>query len=80
MRTTLDIDMDILQVAKELAAKEKRTTGAVLSELARLGFRSGTGSARRSAAIRRNGVEMLPSRRETVTVARVRKLMDEEGI
>ena len=38
MRTTLDIDDDILQVAKELARAEKKTAGQVLSELARKGL------------------------------------------
>jgi predicted transcriptional regulator len=38
MRTTLDIDDDILQAAKELARAEKRTAGQVLSELARKGL------------------------------------------
>ena len=76
MRTTLDIDEDVLQAAKELAAKEKRTTGAVLSELARRGFRAGRGREGRV----RNGVEMLPARGEKMTLERVRQLMDEEGI
>ena len=38
MRTTLDIDDDILQAAKELARAAKKTTGQVLSELARKGL------------------------------------------
>jgi hypothetical protein len=35
MRTTLDIDDDVLQAAKERARRDKKTTGEVLSELAR---------------------------------------------
>jgi hypothetical protein len=35
MRTTLDIDDDILRAAKELARREKTTAGAVISALAR---------------------------------------------
>ena len=35
MRTTLDIDDDVLQAAKELARAEKKTAGQVLSDLAR---------------------------------------------
>lgn len=35
MRTTLDIDNDVLEAAKELARRTNRTAGAVLSELAR---------------------------------------------
>ena len=35
MRTTLDIDDDVLHAAKERARREKKTTGQVISELAR---------------------------------------------
>ncbi len=35
MRTTLDIDDDVLQAAKERARRERSTTGKVLSTLAR---------------------------------------------
>ena len=35
MRTTLDIDDDVLQAAKERARRENRTAGEVISELAR---------------------------------------------
>jgi hypothetical protein len=35
MRTTLDIADDVLQAAKELARREKKTIGEVISELAR---------------------------------------------
>jgi len=35
MRTTLDIDDDVLQAAKERARRDKKTTGEVISELAR---------------------------------------------
>ena len=35
MRTTLDIADDVLAAAKERARREKRTTGEVLSDLAR---------------------------------------------
>jgi hypothetical protein len=34
MRTTLDIDDDVLQAAKERARRDKKTTGEVISELA----------------------------------------------
>jgi hypothetical protein len=35
MRTTLDIANDVLRAAKERARREKKTTGEVISELAR---------------------------------------------
>jgi hypothetical protein len=58
MRTTLDIDDDVLQAAKELAASRRRTAGQVLSELARRGLTEPTPRARV-----RNGVPVLPARR-----------------
>jgi hypothetical protein len=35
MRTTLDIDADVLQAAKEIASARRQTAGKVISELAR---------------------------------------------
>lgn len=35
MRTTLDIDDDVLEAAKALSRQTRRTAGAVLSDLAR---------------------------------------------
>jgi len=45
MRTTLDIDDDILQAAKELARAEKKTAGKVISELARKALTQAGGPA-----------------------------------
>lgn len=56
MRTTVDIDEDVLQAAKELAASRGSTAGRVLSELARAGL------SRPVAAAERNGVPLLPRR------------------
>jgi hypothetical protein len=38
MRTTLEIDDDIVTAARELAAAERRSIGSVVSELARRGL------------------------------------------
>lgn len=38
MRTTLDIDEDVVVAARELADAEKRSLGSVVSELARRGL------------------------------------------
>ena len=38
MRTTLDIDDDVVVAARELAASERRSLGSVISELARRGL------------------------------------------
>lgn len=48
MRTTLDIDDDVLEAAKVLGRRTNKTAGAVLSDLARraLTTSSGKGSSR----------------------------------
>ena len=38
MRTTLDLDEDVVAAARELATSERRSLGAVISELARRGL------------------------------------------
>lgn len=39
MRTTLDIDEDVLQAAREFAKRQQTTVGQVLSDLARQALR-----------------------------------------
>ncbi len=76
VRTTLDIDDDVLQAAKELAASRRQTAGQVLSELARTGL-----TERAPAARVRNGVPLLPRRPPTSprpTMKLVNELKDAE--
>jgi hypothetical protein len=84
MRTTLDIDDDVLFAAKELAAKERKTAGKILSEFFRRALQSGRpGSARAKRGQRyatRNGVPLVPSRGEVVTTEHIQRLMEEEGV
>ena len=79
MRTTLDIEEDVLQAAKELARQEHSTTGRVLSALARRGLAVPNGKRRQSSRLR-NGVPVIPSRGEIITLEQIQKIMDEEGI
>ena len=61
MRTTLDIDEDLLAAAKELARKEGSTAGQVVSRLLRrslTGQQTATGAKRKSAA----GFEPFPAK------------------
>jgi hypothetical protein len=78
MRSTLDIGDDILQAAREIAARDGQTLGLVLSELARRGLRGGVPAGK--AVGTRGGVPLLPPRREVITLDRVQQLMDAEGI
>lgn len=78
MRTTLDIEDDVLQAARELAQREGRTAGQVISALARRGL---SGPARRkSRAGTRGGVPVLPSRGEVITLEQIQQLRDKEGV
>ena len=74
MRTTLDIDDDVLQAAKELGALHGKSAGQMVSELARRAL-SPTVSHRV-----RNGVPVLPRRRTgspRPTMRLVNELRDE---
>lgn len=57
MRTTLDIEDNLLLVAKELAGARGLTLGQVISALARKGLESPAASS-----TNRNGVPLLPRR------------------
>jgi hypothetical protein len=75
MRTTLDIDNDVLESAKELATQRRTTIGRVVSDLIRIALAPRSGSARV-----RNGVPVLPKnpRAKLVTPEHVNKLLDED--
>lgn len=73
MRTTVDIDADILQAAKEIAANRETTVGKLLSEWARQALEP------QSAALVRNGVPLLSRRPGAAkrTLGLVNRLRDE---
>ena len=80
MRTTLDIEDDVLQAAKELASRENSTAGRVLSRLARRGLTVPVAGKPKSSQTTRSGVPILPSRGEVVTLDHVWDIMDREGV
>lgn len=75
MRTTLDIDEDVLQSAKELAAIRRTTAGRVLSDLARAAL-----APKEHTPNLRHGVPVLPPREGAgpVTADVVNRLRDDE--
>jgi hypothetical protein len=79
MRTTLDIEDDVLQAAKELAQREGGTAGKVISNLARRGLTNPSAKSKKSYGSR-GGVPLLASRGEVVTLEHVQNLMDQEGV
>jgi hypothetical protein len=81
MRTTLDIDDDILSAAKELARRERSSAGSVLSRLARqalVGEAASRGAAQRRPTVA--GFVPFASRGVMVGNDDVNALRDSEGI
>jgi len=62
MRTTLNIDDDILAAARAMAEQQHRSIGDVVSELVR------TALYRPQAAADRNGIPLLPVRKPAAVV------------
>ena len=92
MRTTLDIADDVLFAAKEIARREKKPLGQIISELARRAFAQqaagGTPDGRPPASAGRKvserlaayGIHPLPPRGGIVSNELIDRLRDEEGI
>jgi hypothetical protein len=74
MRTTLDIDDDVLAAAKDLAAAKKTTAGKVISDLARLTL---TRPLEKPLKYR-DGFPVLPKRGGVVTSELVKRLAEDE--
>lgn len=73
MRTTLDIDDDVVASARELAATERRSLGSVISELARRGLTP--------AAVSTDGplpIISVPAGTPPITAEMVRRALDED--
>lgn len=78
MRTTLDIDDDVLAAAKERARRENKTAGQVVSELARQALTAPAApkSVREPKSV--YGFRPFPSRGGVVTNELVNKLRDDD--
>jgi len=75
MRTTLDIDDDVLAASKDLAAVRKTTAGQVISDLARAALTAPTG---RGTLRIRNGFPILPKTGAVLTTEMVDQLAEDE--
>jgi hypothetical protein len=75
MRTTLDIDDDVLAAAKELASGQKTTAGKVIPDLARKALTRPSSTKLKF----RNGFPVIPKRGGgVVTPELIDRLADEE--
>jgi Arc/MetJ family transcription regulator len=81
MRTTIDIESDVLAAAKEIARQQRTSVGKVISELVRQTL---TGATTAHAATRNApavpGFEPFPARGIIVTNELIDRLRDAEGV
>ena len=93
MRTTLDIADDVLFAAKEIAQREKKPLGTIISDLARRAFQNPAGSTpavesagltvappQVSERLASYGIRPLPARGGIVSNELINRLRDAEGI
>lgn len=73
MRTTLDLDPDVIAAARELAAAERRSLGSVISELARRGLTPAQVETDDGLPVIR-----VPSGTAPITPEMVRRALDED--
>jgi len=73
MRTTLDIDDDVVHAARELAADGRRSLGSVISELARRGLTPAQVAVDGDLPVIR-----VPAGTRAITPQRVRRALDED--
>jgi hypothetical protein len=73
VRTTLEIDDDVVAAARELASGERRSLGSVISELARRGLTP-------AKVERENGMPVIrvPAGTSPITPEMVRRALDED--
>ena len=74
MRTTLSIDDDVLAAAKEIASRQHKTVGEIISVLSRQALQNNVSQRKY-----RNGVPLLPIQPNVrpVTTEYINKLRDE---
>ncbi len=91
MRTTLDIADDVLFAAKEIARREKKTVGQIISDLARQSFAGVPGDDAKpssgakavphvSERLVAYGIKPLPRRGTVVSNELIDRLRDQEGV
>ena len=83
MRTTLDLEPDVLLQARQIAQMQRTSIGKTVSRLLRERFQSPQhqgGAPDAQGFAYRNGFAVLPSRGEVVSAEHVQRLMDEEGV
>jgi hypothetical protein len=73
VRTTLDLDDDVLAAARELAAEQRRSLGSMVSELVRRGLTPARVETEDGLPVIR-----VPSGTPPITAEMVRRALDED--
>ena len=82
MRTTIDIEDDVLAAAKEMARRQRVSAGTVISRLLREAMSGAAGTERSSASGVHPvaGFKPFPSQGVLITNAQIDALRDAEGV
>jgi hypothetical protein len=84
MRTTLDLDFDILTAIKERAQFEGASIGKVASRLIKQALQArSTTAIEAPPVLERNGIQLLQRKtppKTPITMARIQAIADAEGI
>ena len=76
MRTTLDLDQDVLEAAKEMAARTKQSAGRMISDLARKALTMDAPHPATTPLVQ-NGFEVVPASGRVVTQDLIVRLREE---
>lgn len=81
MRTTLDIDEDVLLAAKSMARRQRKSAGSIISELARKGLTEKSADSAGTVGEDQSfyGFNPLPKRGVVVTDELIDSLREEHG-
>ncbi len=78
MRTTLDIDEDVLETARELARRQRKSIGKVISDLGRQALMEMSGRDLSSETVSVFGFRPFPKRGGVVTNDRIDALREDD--
>ncbi len=79
MRTTINVDDDVLLAVRDRARRERRSVGEVLSDLARQALTGGAHVPATGPTSARHGFAPLPHRGPAVSNALVNQLREDES-
>jgi hypothetical protein len=80
MRTTLDIDDEVLRAAKDMARRRNSTAGKVISDLARQALTGSAPPSNVSEARAFYGFRPLPAGDRLVSEETIERLREQEGV